>query len=47
MATFASLNADNIVRRVVKIDNSFGEGESPELRNALNGFVPLKGDEVQ
>ena len=47
MATFASLNADNIVRRVVKIDNSFGEDESPELRNALNGFVPLKGDEVQ
>lgn len=47
MATFASLNVDNIVRRVVKIDNSLGEDESLELRNSLNSIVPLQGDEVQ
>ena len=46
MASFATLNSNNEVKRVIKIDNSFGADESQELLNAITSIVSLQYDEV-
>jgi len=47
MATFASLTTNNIVKRLIKINDSFGPDESQELLNALTNLVPFIEDEIK
>lgn len=47
MATFASLTSDNVVRRIIKINDSFGPDESQQLLDAIKNLVPFINDEVK
>jgi hypothetical protein len=47
MATFASLTTNNIVKRIIKINDSFGPDESQELLNAITNLVPFIEDEIK
>jgi hypothetical protein len=47
MATFASLTSNNIVKRLIKINDSFGADESQELLNAITNLVPFIEDEIK